>query len=147
MTRTLPLIAILLAAACNQQDQSSTAAPNAVAEAPKPPAAKAPVPALAGTWNVASVDGKGGTALTLTVGGGTATMAAGCLRRGFTFKQDRNLVAFDSAPSGSANCGSPPSADQEAAFAALDDANTALFGKDGKVTITGYGGTLSLEPR
>jgi hypothetical protein len=144
MKQTLFIVAAaLLCAACNQKEEAAAPAPNAVAEAPKPPAPKAPVPSLEGSWNVA-----GGTGLTLTVGGGKATMAAGCLKRGFTFKQDRNQVVFGSNPSGSANCGSPPSAAQETAFAALADANTAIFGKDGKtVTLSGYGGIVSLERR
>jgi len=133
----------LLLAACNQQEEAPAPAPNAVADAPAPPVAKTPVPALEGSWKVA-----GGTGLTLTLGKGTASMAAGCMRRGFTFKQDRNQVVFDSAPARSANCGAPPSAAQEAAFAALDEANTAVFSKDGAtVTMSGYGGTLTLERR
>ena len=148
MKHALLTSAILLAAACNQRDQAAAPAPNAVAEAPTPPVAKAPVPSLAGAWRVASVDGNKGTGLTLTLKDGKATMAAGCLRRGFTYKQDRNQVAFASAPAGSSNCGQSPSAGQEAAFAALADANLAIFGKDGaEATLTGYGGTLSLERR
>ena len=142
------LISALLLTACNQQDQAATPAPNAVADAPTPPVAKAPIPSIAGAWKVASVNGKKSTALTLTLKDGSASMAAGCTRRGFTYKQDRNQVAFASAPTGSSNCGSPPSADQETAFAALADANTAVFGKDGAtLTMTGYGGTLALERR
>jgi hypothetical protein len=142
------IVAFVLVAACNQQDQAPAPAPNAVAEAPAPPPVKAPVPSIAGTWKVASVDGKEGTGLTLTLKDGKATMAAGCMRRGFTYKQDRNLVTFASAPAGSSNCGSSPTAAQEAAFAALTDVNTAVFGKDGAtITMTGYGGTLSLERR
>ena len=148
MRHTLPFVAILAVAACNQQDQAPTAAPNEVADAPAPPVAKAPIPKLKGAWNVARLGGEGDGPLTLTFRDGKATVAAGCLRRGFTFKQDRNLVVFDSDPSGSANCGAPPSAGQEATFAALDEANTAVFAKDGAtVTLTGYGGTLTLERR
>jgi hypothetical protein len=142
MKHALLIVAVLLAA-CNQKEPAAPPTPNAVAEAPTPAVAKAPVPALDGAWKVA-----GGTGLTLTLGKGKASMAAGCLRRGFTFKQDRNQVVFGSDPSGSANCGSPPSAAQETAFAALADANTAIFGKDGKtVTLSGYGGILTLERR
>ena len=148
MKRILPLFAILLAGACDQQDQAAAPAPNAVAEAPTPPAAKVPPPSLEGSWKVASLDGKAGPGLTLTLKNGSATMAAGCLRRGFSYQQDRNRVTFTSNPAGSSNCGSSPTADQEAAFAALGDANTAVAGKQqGEVTLMGYGGTLTLERR
>ena len=148
MKHALLIVAALSAAGCNQKQEPAAPAPNAVAEAPAPQVAKAPPPSLEGTWKVASLDGKAGSGLTLTFKDGSATMAAGCLRRGFTFKQDRNQVVFGSDPSASANCGSPPSAAQETAFAALADANTAIFDKDGKtVTLSGYGGTLTLERR
>ena len=62
-------------------------------------------------------------------------MSSGCLRRGFTFAQDRNKVTFTSNPAGSSNCGRSPSAAEEAAFAALGDANLAVFGADGTATI------------
>ena len=146
MKHAVLLFAALLVAACNQQDQAAPA-PNKVAEAP-PPVAKAPVPSLDGAWKVASASNDSGTGLTLTLGKGKATMAAGCLRRGFTYKQDRNQVSFASDPAGSSNCGSSPTAGQEAAFAVLTDANLAVFGKDGRdVTLTGYGGALTLERR
>ena len=146
MKHAVLLFAALLVAARNQQDQAAPA-PNKVAEAP-PPVAKAPVPSLDGAWKVASAGNDSGTGLTLTLGKGKATMAAGCLRRGFTYKQDRNQVSFASDPAGSSNCGSSPTAGQEAAFAVLTDANLAVFGKDGReVTLTGYGGALTLERR
>ena len=147
MKHAILLFASLLVAACNQQDQAAPA-PNKVAETPTPPVAKAPVPSLEGAWKVASAGSDSGTGLTLTLGKGKATMAAGCLRRGFTYKQDRNQVSFASDPAGSSNCGSSPTAGQEAAFAVLTDANLAVFGKDGReVTLTGYGGALILERR
>lgn len=145
-TRALFLFTLVLVAACNRQDQAP--APNAVAEAPMPPVANAPVPSLEGAWKVTSVGNDRGTGLILTLGKGKATLSAGCLRRGFTYKQHRNQVAFASAPAGSRSCGSAPSAGQEAAFAALPDANLAVFGTDGRdVTLTGYGGSLTLERR
>ena len=148
MKHALLIAAAFLAAGCDQKQEPAAPAPNAVAEAPAPPVAKAPPPSLEGTWKVASIDGKAGTGLTLTFKDGSATMAAGCLRRGFTYKQDRNRLVVASNPAGSSNCGSSPSADQEAAFAAMGDVNTAVSGKQmGEVTLMGYGGTLSLERR
>lgn len=143
MNRTLPLIALLLVSACERQEQP--AAPTA-AEAPAPPPApvvKAAVPSLEGKWRVTAP-----AALDLAISGGKATLSSGCTRRGFTFRQDRNAVVFTSAPSDSTNCGSPPSAADEAAFAALGDANLAVFDGDGrKATLTGLGGMLALERR
>ena len=74
-------------------------------------------------------------------------MSSGCLRRGFTFRQDRNQIAFTSSPAGSSNCGRSPSAAEETAFAALADANLAVFGKDDSVTLSGLGGMLALKRR
>ncbi len=146
MNRILPLFALLLVTACDRQEPAPPA--NAVAEAPPPPAAKAAVPSLKGDWRVVTVSGNPGGSLALSVGDGQASMSAGCLRRGFTYTQDRNTVAFASAPAGSTNCGRSPSGAEEAAFAALGDANMAIFGKDGRdVTLSGFGGTLALERR
>lgn len=142
MKRILHLAALLLLAACSQPEQPAPPA-NEVAATPAAPAVKAAIPSLKGQWRVAD------SALDLTVGDGTATLSAGCLRRGFTFTQKGNQVTFASAPSGSANCGGQsPSVAQETAFAALADANTALFSKDGReVTLSGYGGILTAERR
>ena len=141
MTRILPLVALLLLSACNRQEAPAAPAPTK-AKAPAP-IAKAAVPSLTGKWRVTAP-----AALDLTIGDGQATLSSGCLRRGFTYKQDRNQVAFTSSPSGSANCGRPPSAAEESAFAALADANLAVFGKDGRdANLSGFGGVLALERR
>ena len=141
MNRFVPLLALTLLAACDRQE--SPAAPPASAEAPAPaPAAKAVVPSLEGQWQL-----KAPATLVLTLRDDQATLASGCLRRGFTFTQDRNKVAFTSNPAGSSNCGRSPSAAEEAAFAALGDANLAVFGADGTATLSGIGGMIGLEPR
>ena len=142
MIRTLPLVVLLLASACERQEAPAAPAPS-VAEAPTPaPVVKAAVPSLKGEWRVATP-----ATLDLTIGEGEATLASGCLRRGFTFRQNRSQVTFTSAPAGSSNCGRTPSAGEETAFAALADANLAVFGKDGRVTLSGLGGLLTLERR
>lgn len=143
MNRIAPLLALILLAACDRQEPPAAPAPTTDAPAPAPAKAKAAVPSLEGQWRVAAP-----AALDLAIAGGKATLSSGCLRRGFTFRQDRNQVAFASAPADSSNCGRTPSAAEEAAFAALADANLALFGKDPrKVTLSGYGGMLTLERR
>ena len=141
MTHILPIVALLLVSGCGQPDQPAASAKETVT-APAAPAAKAAIPSLEGKWRVAQP-----AALDLTIGKGTATLSSGCLRRGFTFRQDRNQVTFASSPGGSSNCGRSPSAAEETAFAALADANLAMFTKDGRVTLSGYGGMLSLERR
>ena len=147
MNRILPIFALLFVSACDRQEPSVAPATNAVAEAPSLPAVKAPVPALKGEWRVVTVSGNPAT-MALSVGDGRATMSAGCLRRGFTYTQDRNRVAFAAAPAGSSNCGRSPRGDEEAAFAALGESNMAIFGKDGRdLTLSGFGGTLTLERR
>ena len=140
MNPPLPLVAMLLLSACDSQEAPAPPAAKAPAAAP---AVKAAVPSLQGQWRVTTP-----AALDLTVGDGQATLSSGCLRRGFTFRQDRNQVAFAYAPAASNNCGRSPSAGEEAAFAALADANMAVFGKDGgDATLSGFGGTLALERR
>ena len=148
MTRILPLASFLLLAGCGQEQ--SAAPSNDTAQAAPEPAAKAPVPSLEGEWRVAAITGAPttGTAMTASLGSGRASISAGCLRRGWIYKQDRNLVAFTGAPGGSSNCGRSPSAEEETAFSAVGDANLAIFAKDGsEATLSGTGGTLTLERR
>ena len=149
MTRFLPIAALLLVAGCGQQDQSAAPAANDAAKEPAAPVARAPVPALKGEWRVTTVSGKSSAGpLTASFGDGQATLSAGCTRRAWTYKQDRNNVTFTGSPGGSANCGSAPSPQTEVAFGALADANLAIFGKDGReVTLSGFGGTLVLARR
>ena len=141
MNRIAPLLALALLAACDRQDPPAAPAPTAAAPAPTP-AAKAPVPSLEGKWRLTTP-----ATLDLAIDGGQATLSSGCLRRGFTFAQDRNKVTFTSNQAGSSNCGRAPSAAEEAAFAALGDANLAVFGADGTATLSGIGGMIGLEPR
>ena len=142
MTRILPIAALLLVVGCGQSDPQPAPAEQTAA-APAAPAAKKVVPSLAGRWRVAEP-----APLDLTIGGGKATLSSGCLRRGYTFSQDRNRVTFTSSPGGSDNCGRTPSAAEEAAFAALADANLAVFSPDGgEATLSGLGGILTLERR
>ena len=141
MIRIAPLLALALLAACDRQDPPAAPAPTAAAPAPTP-APKAAVPSLEGKWRLTTP-----AALDLAIDGGQATLSSGCLRRGFTFAQDRNKVTFTSNPAGSSNCGRSPSAAEEAAFAALGDANLAVFGADGTATLSGIGGMIGLEPR
>ena len=149
MPRLLPLALLLLASACQQPQErpieNETAAQ--AAEAPVPAA----VPSLEGNWKVANVDGNpavGDLGMTASFGSGSATLATGCLKRAFTYTQDRNKVSFAPSPSGSANCGRTPAGDEEAAYAALESSNIAIFSKEGQqATLSGTGGVLALERR
>ena len=150
MTRTLPLVLLVLVAACSQQDRPAAPPANDAATAAEQPAAKLDVPTLNGDWRVTAIAGKpvAGAALAAVIGAGRARISAGCLRRAWTLKQDRNLVAFAGSPGNSSNCGRSPRAEEEAAFSALGDANLVIFGKDGReATLSGTGGTLTLERR
>ena len=146
MTRLLPLVFLALVAGCNQQQPADPPAHDAAAA----PAAKPVVPSLKGDWRVTAIGGQpiAGAAMAAAIGDSKASVSAGCLRRGWTYTQDRNLVAFTGSPGGSSNCGRSPSAEEETAFGALGDANLAIFAKDGReATLSGTGGTLTLERR
>ena len=151
MARLLPLaLLLLLAAACNKEDSRAARHSNEAAAAPAAPAAAAEVPSLEGDWRVTMIEGRdaAGLGMTAAIGGGKASIATGCLRRAWTYTQNRNVVAFTASPGGSSNCGRSPSGDEEAAYAALNAANIAIFGKDGKeASLSGTGGTLTLQRR
>ena len=142
------LVAMLMTAACGQEDKASPP-PNELAAAPSAPEAAAEVPALEGQWTVAAVDGKPLSATsTAAFQGGKATISSGCHRRAWTYTQKGNVVAFTADPGGSSSCGDGTSAEQEAAFAAMEGASMAIFGKDGaEATLSGTGGTLTLQRR
>jgi hypothetical protein len=150
MYRSLPFALLLLACAC-QKPQEERPIENATANQAAEAAVPAEVPVLDGDWKVATVDGNpsvGNLGMTASFAGGSATLATGCLKRAFTYTQDRNKVSFTTSPSGSANCGRAPGADEEAAYAALESSNIAIFAKDGKqATLSGTGGVLAIERR
>ena len=149
MTRTLPLAALLLIAACGQREESAAPPSNeAAAEASAPAAAE--VPSLEGEWRVAMVEGRDVAKLGMSaaLGGGKASISTGCLRRAWTYTQKRNVVSFAADPAGSSNCGQPPSGDEETAYAALNEANMVIFDQGGKeASLSGTGGTLTLQRR
>jgi heat shock protein HslJ len=150
MTRLMPIFALLLIAACDKQDNSATVPANEAAAAPAVPSATAETPSLEGNWMVSMIGGRNvaGSGMVAALGGGKASISAGCFRRAWTYTQNRNVVAFTAAPSGSSNCAGQPSADEEAANAAVSDANMAIFAKDGKeVSLSGTGGMLTLQRR
>jgi hypothetical protein len=147
MFRTLT-VALLLLAACQQQDRAT---PSPVEKAESNVVAPASVPSLEGSWRVSAVTGDAAVAklgMTAAFAGGTVKLATGCLQRGWTYTQERNSVAFSASPGASSNCGRAPSASEESAYAALESANIAVFGKDGaQADLSGTGGTLTLERR
>ena len=150
MNRSQPLfMAMLLVAACGQEDRKAPAQSNELAAAPAAPEATADVPALEGQWTVAAIDGKPvAAAMTASFAGGKVSLSAGCQRRAWTYKQKGNVVAFTADPGGSSSCPDGTSAEQEAAFAALDGASMAIFGKEGtEANLSGTGGNLTLQRR
>jgi heat shock protein HslJ len=150
MTRLLPIFPLLLIAACDKQDSGVAPSANEAAAAPVVPSAAAEIPSLEGNWNVAKIGGRdvAGSSMVAVRGGGKASISAGCFRRAWTYSQNRNVVAFTAAPSGSSNCAGQPSADEEAANSAISDANMVLFAKDGKeASLSGTGGMLTLKRR
>jgi len=149
VTRIFAIAGLLLVASCGQQNES--AAPQPKNEAAAAPSPAAQVPPLEGNWKVASLGGVPDAAsvgMTASFGNGSATIARGCLKRAWTYTQKRNIVAFTSSPGGSSNCGSAPGGAEEAAYAALGEANIVVFSKEGReASLSGTGGTLTLERR
>lgn len=147
MLRIAIVAGLLALAACGQQQAPIPSADNDTAEAPK--AAAEAVPDLTGNWRVTKLDGRdiSGQGLTANFAAGQTVMASGCLRRAWSYSQERNIVRFKSNPGGSSNCGgSTPGADAETAYAALERANIAIFAKKGQeATLSGTGGNLTLE--
>jgi hypothetical protein len=147
MTRILPIVACLLVAACEKPE--SPAVPNSE-KAEAPVGAPTEIPMLEGNWRVAMIDGQDAASLGMTAAtaGGKASLSTGCLRRAWTYTQKRNVVAFTASPGESTNCGRSPSGTEEAAYAAINDANMAIFDKDGReVSLSGTGGMLTLQRR
>jgi hypothetical protein len=153
MTRTLTFAALLLAASCSQPDQQAAPTNEAdeAAATAQAPASEASVPALEGQWTVTAIDGApigAASAMTASFAAGKAIISSGCLRRGWTYTQKRNVVSFANDPGSSANCGGGPSGDQESAYIALEQSSIAIFNKDGKeATLSGTGGNLTLKRR
>ena len=160
MKPTLTLAALLIVAGCSQQDQQAAssneanetvAGQQATAGEQQAPAAEASLPTLEGQWSVTAIDGapiSAGSALTASFAAGKATMSSGCLRRGWTYTQKRNVVSFTNDPGSSANCGGGPSGQQESAYIALEQASIAIFNKEGKeASLSGTGGNLTLVRR
>jgi hypothetical protein len=148
MTRLLPIFALLLIAACDKQDSGPTPPTNEAANAQAAPTAAAETPSLAGNWKVSKIGGRDVGGMTAALSDGKATISTGCFRRAWTYTQNRNVVAFTAAPSGSSNCAGQTSGDVEAANSAISDANMVLFAKEGKeASLSGTGGMLTLQRR
>ena len=149
MIRPLPIAALMLIVACNKPADTVAPQSNEAAAESQAPAA-ATVPSLEGDWRVAMIGSRdaSGLGMSAALSGGKAIISTGCLRRAWTYTQDRNVVLFTATPGESSNCGRSPSGDEEAAYAAITDANMAIFGKDGKeASLSGTGGTLTLQRR
>ena len=151
MRRSPSLAALLLlVAACSGPDPVP-ATNEGTANAAQVPQAERAVPALAGQWQVAALDGRpvgSASVMTATFRDGRAIISSGCLRRAWTFTQNKNVVAFAADPAGSSNCGGGTSGDQETAYAVVSGANIAIFDKDGsEASLSGSGGNLTLRRR
>lgn len=153
MVRILALAALLSVAACGQHGDHAAASNQSAntSTAPTESAAAEGVPSLEGEWRVASIDGRpvGSEAMTVNFSGGKASIASGCVRRGLTYTQKKNVVSFAADPGGSSNCERQgTSAEHETAYAAIEGASIAIFGKGGaEVALSGNGGNLALERR
>jgi hypothetical protein len=148
MFRIASAAALLLLSACGGETATQQPTANMAVEEAK---SAAEVPLLEGEWRVIKVEGSDAAGLEITASftGGQATLATGCLRRAWTYTQNRNIVSFKTNPGGSANCeGRTPSGTEETAYAAVDGANIAIFAKGGsEASLSGGGGNLTLQRR
>lgn len=149
MIRIAPIAALMFLAACGGQESSAPPQANETNEPAKVPAE---IPGLEGSWAVSRIGGVADAAslgMTAAITKDAITLSTGCFRRAWTYTQNRNVVDFTASPGGSSNCGgSSPGAAAETAYAALTEANIAIFSKDGKeANLSGTGGTLTLERR
>ena len=151
MYRACTIALLLFAAGCDRETPAAPATNESVADNAAA-SAQAEVPLLKGNWAVTSIGGvadAAGLGMTASVTSDTITLGTGCIRRAWTYTQKRNLVAFKASPGGSSNCGgTAPSAGAEAAYAAVADANMAVFSKEGRqASLSGTGGTVTMERR
>lgn len=147
MRPILLIAAVLSLAACNEQESAPQPANEAAAA---PEAALTQTPELSGDWQVAAIDGKPpAEAMSASFSGGKASLSAGCVRRGWTYTQKRNVVSFAANPAASSNCeGRGASAEQATASDALQNASIVIFSKDGsEADLSGTGGNLKLRRR
>jgi len=145
MTRILAVALSLSLAACSPQKGETPVANDIAAE----PVAQDNVPSLEGNWAVMSIDGRpvSGSAMTASFAGDKVSIASGCVRRGLTYTQKRNVVSFAADPGASSNCeGRGTSAEHETAYAALENANIVIFSKD-TASLSGSGGNIALQRR
>ena len=147
MTRILAVALSLSLVACSTQKGETPVANDIAAE----PVAEDSVPSLEGNWAVKSIDGRpvSGSAMTASFAGDKVSIASGCVRRGLTYTQKRNVVSFAADPGASSNCeGRGTSAEHETAYAALEGASIAIFDQKGaEANLSGTGGNLTLKRR
>lgn len=151
MNRILPFAALLILAACDTPQRPAQPANDVAAIGNLIKEARPEVPGLDGNWHVTMIGGTDSKTMGMiaALGDGQAKLSTTCFRRAWSYTQQNNTVDFTASPSGSSNCGGQaPGAQEESAYAALDDANLVIFGKDGReATLSGTGGTLTLERR
>ncbi len=149
MRRLFAFAALCSVAACGQQEPAGPPANQAEATSAAAPA-EAGVPELAGQWQVTALDGRpvsAGSAMTATFAIGKVSISSGCVRRAWSYTQKRNVVSFAPDPTGSSTCeGRGTTAEQETAYATLQDASIAIFSGGGKqADLSGTGGNLTLR--
>ena len=156
MFRSFVVPSLLLLAACGQQDAAPAPDTNTEANVAKTADTSAPTqsavptadkPKLDGDWSVVDVKGDPVSGVGVGFHGGLATVSAGCLKRSWSYTQNGGAVTFKPGGVG-ANCGRSTTVAEETVFQALSESNMAIFEDDGrKVSLTGYGGSVTLARR
>ena len=137
---------LLCVAACSPAAEQP-AANQAEASAAQEEAA--PVPALAGNWNVTAINGKPLTqifTMTAAVTGDRLTINSDCVAMTWSYRQDRNLVTFTKVST--RECPRGRTLNEDQAEKALGMANIAIFSDEGReVQLSGAGGTVTMTRR
>jgi hypothetical protein len=145
MRALIPIV--LLLSACGQpaeQPAANQAEPQAAEQQEA-----APVPSLAGSWTITTINGAAPDQvwpMTVSVGEGRFTIASECRRMAWSFNQDRNIVELE--PAAGADCPRVRSPAEIAIEKPLNLANIAIFSNEGaEVQLSGPGGTVTMVRR
>ena len=140
----LPVLLLLLAACTPSAEE-----PVNEAQAPAAEEEAAAVPSLAGEWSVVQINGRDLTqahAMNASFAGDRLTISSDCVRLGWDYSQNRNIVTFGSASD--SGCPGSRMPDENQIKGVISQANIAMFSGNGQeVQLSGPGGSVTMTRR